>query len=229
MNLSRSFDKHSNVSGLLFDGLLSKARGGRGNSNDAAPNYYDGAMLANDNEFFLYGGTILDNHEVGVPPDFDDILEYQAFQYGAEKELWDPGFYDRKLSDNVTRYIVYGGAANAPSEKKSWYFSGLTSPSRGPIYTNAGTNVTVAATKVSDTLITLDTASQLQENWTNTTLPDSVKGRANPEVVWVPVGKQGVLVVLGGVTYPEWAGTTRSHKSDNETASVSQRLFLERL
>jgi hypothetical protein len=60
---------------------------------------------------------------------------------------------------------------------------------------------------------------QFSEKWNNITLPDKIHGRANPEVVWVPIGKQGILVVLGGVVYPQW--TTPTSKSDNETESVS--------
>lgn len=214
------FDERTNVSGILLTNMLSKARGGRGNSNDAAPNYYDGALLFNDDEFFLYGGTIIKNPELSLPPDADDVLEYQAYQYGPHKDLWNAGFYDRKLSDDVNRYIAFGASANAPSEMKSWYFSGLVSPLDGPIY-NPGDNASMAATEPSKSFITLDTSSQLSETWKNDTLPKDVKARSNAEVVWVPVGKQGILVVIGGVTYPEWAGKDKKHQSDNETASVS--------
>lgn len=194
---------------------MSKARGGQGNSNGAAPNYHDGAMLANDAQFFLYGGAVLRNDDLYDQPDEDEVLSYQAYQYGPDKPTWQAGFADRTLPKNVTRYVAYGGAASAPSENLAWYFSGLRSPTHGQILTNS---MTAKATNVSNTLITLDMEDQLRETWTNTTLPSSVEGRANPEVVWVPVGKQGILVVLGGVTYPEWAG---NRKSPDEAASVS--------
>lgn len=220
-NLSTPFDKDTNVTGILVNKAMSKARGGSGNSNGAAPNFLDGGLLYNDAQFYLYGGDLLRNDEVYDPPDADEVLTYQAYAYGPDKPLWDRGFSDRKLGDKVTRYIAYGGAANAPSENLAWYFSGLRSPSRGPFFTN---DATAKATNVSNTLITLDMAEQLDEKWTNTTLPPSVKGRANPEVVWVPVGKKGILVVLGGVVYPEWAG--RARKSANEEASVSNQRIL---
>ncbi|KAK5987941.1 Kelch repeat-containing protein [Cladobotryum mycophilum] len=192
--------------------------GDRGTGTSGAwPNFYDGGMLANDAEFFLYGGLPLRLDGQYAPPDADAVLEYQAYQYGANKPAFQPAFHNLKLSDGVTRYITYGAAVNAPSENKAWYFSGLTSPSLGPIYKNPSANGSTRASNISSTLITLDMSTQLSEKWSNTTLPGTVRGRANAEVVWVPVGKQGILVVLGGVTYPEWINSSR--KSQNETGS----------
>ena len=216
-NLSVPFDTKSNLTALLLQNTLSKARGGSGNSND--PNYYDGALLANDAEIFFYGGAFLSNSAIYNAPEDDEVLSYQVYQYGPEKASWAPGFKNANLGKGVNSYIAYGGAVTAPSENKAWYFSGLTSPDHEVLFTNSP-NSTHKAVNVSDTLIQLDMAQQLSEKWTNKTLPDGVKGRAQPEVVWVPVGEQGILVVLGGVTYPEWAGL--GHKSADSDASVSQ-------
>lgn len=196
---------------------MSKARGGTVNGISTEPNYSDGGMLANDAEFFLYGGAVFKNLELYDLPASNAVLGYRQYAYGPEKPLWQKGFSGGHLDDGVNRYIAYGGATSAPSENKAWYFSGLTSPTKGEILAN-GDNAT-RAMNVSNTLIELDMAAQLDEKWSNITLPDKIKGRANPEVVWVPVGKQGILVVLGGVTHPEWA--TEISKSDNETDSVS--------
>lgn len=179
-------------------------------------------MLANNDEFFLYGGLPLRLDEVYDVPPANKVLEYEIRQYGLEKPAFLPGFREPTLDDGTTWYVAYGGAANAPSEQKAWYFSGLTSPTRGVIYKNG--NESTRATEFSNTLITLDMSTQLKEKWTNKTLPHDVVCRANAEVVWVPVGKQGILVVLGGVIYPEWASP--SHKSEDEAASVSNSSLL---
>lgn len=200
---------------------ISKARGGSGNNNGGASNYLDGALLANDAEFFMYGGELLQNDEIYTPPAADEILGYQAFQYGVDKPLWRKGFIDAKLDAGVTRYVTNGGATSAPSENKAWYFSGLTSRSRGPIYENSGVNGSSSAMEVSNTLIALDMSIQYREKWTNLTLPSHIQGRANPELVWVPVGKEGILIVLGGVVYPEWAGAV-THMSDDADTNVSK-------
>ena len=188
-----------------------------GEATNIAPNYYDGALLANDDEFFLYGG-LLTQTDAFDPPDSNTVRAYEGYQYGVEKATFSPRFLDSDLTGDLTRYITYGGAANAPSENKAFYFSGMQSPDHGPIYYPGG-NASVTATNVSNTLITLDMSTQGSEKWSNVTLPDGIPGRANPELVWVPVGSQGILVALGGVVYPDFDNAEQS--SENETASVS--------
>ncbi|KAG6028592.1 hypothetical protein E4U41_000632 [Claviceps citrina] len=215
-NLSEPFSPETNVTGIMVKDLMSKARGGLASGISTEPNYYDGGILANNAEFFLYGGALFQDDTLYDQPSGDAVLGYRRYAYGPEKPLWQKGFTGGHLDDGVTRYVAYGAAVNAPSEDKAWYFSGLTSPTRGPIIQNSANASTKAAT-ISNTLIGLDMAEQLEEKWSNTTLPDKIKGRSNAEVVWVPVGKQGILVVIGGAVYPEWA--TNGHKSENETAS----------
>ncbi|OIW28364.1 hypothetical protein CONLIGDRAFT_654659 [Coniochaeta ligniaria NRRL 30616] len=215
LNFSKPFNTTQNITAIM--GQLSKAPGG-GAANNAAPNYLDGAMLANDGEFFLYGG-MLRNTAAFVPPHPDDITSYQAYQYGIQKDGFLPGFVTDRLPSGMTRYLAYGGAANAPSENKAWYFSGMRSPSWGEIF-RPSSNQSLTASNVSNTFITLDMSTQQQETWNNVTLPDSVTARANPELVWVPVGAQGLLVALGGVVFPEF--TTSSHVSRNEAVSEAE-------
>ncbi|XP_044724171.1 Galactose oxidase/kelch, beta-propeller [Hirsutella rhossiliensis] len=217
-NLSDPITPDTNTTGLLVKNELFKATGGKENGISAEPNSYDGGMLANDAEFFLYGGALFRNDDLYDQPAADAVLGYQAYQYGGDKPLWQKGFHPAHLDDGVTRYVASGAAVSAPSENKAWYFSGLTSPTRGPIMSNP--NRTTMAMNISNTLITLDMTTQLEEKWSNSTLPDDIKGRSNAEVVWVPVGKQGILVVLGGVTYPEWA--TVIHKSEDPAASEKE-------
>ncbi|RYP72225.1 hypothetical protein DL771_004355 [Monosporascus sp. 5C6A] len=192
------------------DGTISKAPNGNA-ANNFAPNYYDGAMLANDHEFFLYGG-LLRRTDAYPLPDANEVLSYQVSQYGIQRDGFRPGFVDTELPENMTRYVTYGGAVNAPSEDKAWYFGGMRAEEWGPIFFPSS-NTSVNPTNASHTLITLDMAIQQQEVWTNDTLPPEIRGRADPEVVWVPVGEQGILVVLGGVSYPDFA--TPSGSSDN--------------
>ncbi|UZP41016.1 hypothetical protein NXS19_008832 [Fusarium pseudograminearum] len=136
-NMSTPFNATTNVTAiLLHDPAMSKARGGSGNSNSAAPNFIDGALLGNDDEFFLYGGDLLQTSEKDDSPAKDEILGYEAYQYGPDKPTWNPGFVDPKLDENVTRYVAYGGAVNVPSEDLAFYFSGLRSPTKGEFFTN---------------------------------------------------------------------------------------------
>ncbi|KAK5624900.1 hypothetical protein RRF57_000616 [Xylaria bambusicola] len=211
LNFSTPFNTSTNISSIL--GTISKAPGG-GVANNFAPNYYDGAMLANKLEFFLYGG-LMRQTDVYQPPEANDTLVYQVHN-GLDKEGWNPGFLAAKLSENVTRYVTYGGAASAPSENKAWYFGGSRAQSGGPIY-QPTSNDTTNPLNVSNYLITLDFNVQQSEFWTNKTLPPGTDSRANPSVVWVPVGEQGILVVVGGVLYPSYS--TGNLESLNEAQS----------
>lgn len=218
-NLSNPYDADTNVTKILIENTISKAIGGEGNANGAAPNFVDGGLLANDAEFFMYGGALWHNEAVYEDPDADFVLGYQLYAYGPEKPAWDRGFITKPLPDDINRYVAYGAAVSAPSENKAWYFSGMKAPTGGDIYSQDSRNRTHAAQNISNTMIQLDMKVQSSEKWTKKSLPKTVKGRANAEVVWVPVGKQGILVVLGGVVYPEWAGYL--HESDDKEANVS--------
>jgi len=217
LNFSTPFNTSQNVSALFR--TLSKAPNG-GAANNIAPNYYDGAMLGNDGEWFLYGG-LLRKTDAFAPPREDDVTGYQAYSYGVEKPSFRPGFLNARLDPGVTRYVAYGGGASAPSENKAWYFSGMRAAGFGDIFT-VSANDSLNANNVSNTLITLDMTTQQKEKWSNATLPDFIKGRANPELVWVPVGAQGILVALGGVVYPDFVRAQM--QSANEAASVSPAL-----
>ncbi|KAK3324706.1 hypothetical protein B0T19DRAFT_444102 [Cercophora scortea] len=223
LNFSMPFNTTQNITAVF--GTVTKPGGG--GASNLAPNYIDGAMLANDDEWFLYGGYFKPSAAYSNPHG-DEVLEYQEYQYGPVKESFKPGtFLNAPLGSDVTPYITYGGAANVPSENKAFYFSGFQTPSKGPIY-DPSVNTSTTASVPSNTLITLDMTTQQQEKWSNKTLPDGIAGRANPELVWVPVGSQGILVSLGGVVFPDFAlpfGATK-----NKTQSQAQSpLFMSNI
>ena len=74
---------------------------------------------------------------------------------------------------------------------------------------------------VSTTLISVDMSTQRSEKWANQTLPTSVPGRANPEIAWVPVSKQGVLIAMGGSVDPVFAYDTLSLNDSQKAHDVS--------
>ncbi|PNH39607.1 hypothetical protein VD0002_g10154, partial [Verticillium dahliae] len=113
LNFSRPFRSSDNLTSLF--GTISKARGGTGNVNNDAPNYYDGAMLVNDAQLSLYGGLVKKT-DAFLPPRADDALTYQVYQYGPVRDQFEPGFVANTLPSGMTRYVAYGGAVSAPSE-----------------------------------------------------------------------------------------------------------------
>ncbi|KAI1476328.1 hypothetical protein F4774DRAFT_240462 [Daldinia eschscholtzii] len=213
LNFSHPFNASSNFSEILTHYNISKGLNSD-SANNLAPNYHSGALLGNDHEFFTYGG-LLSLSSVDEAPDADDMVEYVESTYGAEKPQFQVGIRYNRLPEGLTRYVTNGGAASAPSENKAWYFGGYRSESGGPIY-EGFLNETQSPTITSDYLITLDMSTQTQETWKNETLGNT-SSRADPSVVWVPIGEQGILVVLGGVVYPSYLGENLT--SANEAQS----------
>ncbi|ETN38351.1 uncharacterized protein HMPREF1541_06386 [Cyphellophora europaea CBS 101466] len=214
LNLSRPFDTSStNLSALLE--AMPKA-GGAG--NNIAPNYVDGTMFTNDGELYLYGGLPRLTDSSSGQTD-NTVLGYEAYQYGPDRSSWTPGFYQGSSGDNVTRYVTNGAGVSAPSENLGFYFSGMRAPDWGEIhYEDSSANVTA------NTMIQVDMSTMRDEEWTNLTLPDEVRPRANAELVWLPVSERGVLVAVGGVTEPEEiypAGLNSTQRSESEEISPS--------
>jgi hypothetical protein len=199
---------------------ISKAAGG-GNANNVGPLYWDGAMFANDDEWITYGG-LTKFTDAYKPQDGDAIAAYQAFQYGPVRPQFQPGYALQSLSAGVTRYVTNGAAVSIPSENLGFYFGGLRSASKGPIYYQPGSrNDSVRASYESNTLISVNMKTQGQETWSNDTLPTTVPGRANAELVWVPVSNQGILVAIGGVVNPSFSYSTQKLNASQTDESVS--------
>ncbi|KUJ10397.1 uncharacterized protein LY89DRAFT_689663 [Mollisia scopiformis] len=201
LNFSTPFNTtaQTNISNVFT--TQSKAAAG-GAANNVAPNYYDGVMMANDYEWFIYGGLITQTAEYTLP-DSQSAAAYEVYASGPPKQF-KSGYILETLTNGLTRYVTNGAGVSVPSENLGFYFGGLRSASFGPIYYQTG-NETYNADVLSDTMIELDMTVQTQETWKNISLPTTVPGRINAELVWVPVSEQGVLVAIGGVVDAEYA------------------------
>ncbi|PKX88951.1 uncharacterized protein P174DRAFT_471381 [Aspergillus novofumigatus IBT 16806] len=209
LNLATSFDTTTSNLTALF-GNLSKAGG---IANNIAPTYRDGVMFANDNELYLYGGLLrlTDSQD---PPADNAVLGYERYQYGPERESWQPGFIIDNLDSGVTRYATNGAGVSAPSEKLGFYFSGMRGKDWGPVYADdESANVT------SDRMIKVDMSSMRENKWSNLSLPTYVPPRANAELVWIPVAESGVLVAIGGVIIPATIFSSEGLTSAQQNAS----------
>jgi hypothetical protein len=197
---------------------ISKAAGGS-EANNIGPLYYDGAMFANDFEWFTYGGLLSLTDAYPTPAE-NSVAAYEAFASGPPKQF-SSGYILEQLPDGITRYVTDGAAVSVPSENLGFFFSGLRSDTFGPVYFDPGSaNASLNADTVSETLIELDMAIQQKETWKNYTLPTTVPGRANAEIVWVPVSKQGILVAIGGVIYPSYANVNQTDNAAQTAESV---------
>lgn len=220
LNFSTPFNTSQNLSAIFT--TLSKASGG-GAANNIGPQYYDGAMLANDYEWFTYGGQLALTDAFKAPA-ADSVASYQVYPSGPPK-AFNKGFILNTLDSGITRYITDGAAVSVPSENLGFYFGGLRSASWGPIYYLPGPqNQSVNADQLSLTLIELDMTVQGKEKWKNSTFPTSVPGRADAELVWVPVSEKGILVAIGGVLFPAHANVNQTNNASSTAISVSTNL-----
>lgn len=150
------------------------------------------------------------------PPPAEVILGYEAYEDPASIESWKPGFYQKITNNNVTRYITNGAGVSVPSENLGFYFSGMLGPTGGTTEGGHGSAYTAATN-----LITVNTTTMRKEAWQNSSLPSTVPGRANAEIVWLPVSESGILVVIGGVINPKILSPDRNLTYDDINASVS--------
>ncbi|CRG83183.1 putative ATP-dependent helicase YwqA [Talaromyces islandicus] len=191
--LGIAFNQQTNMTGLL----QAMAKNGGTSTANVNPNYEDGVMLANDDEFILYGGLArLTNSE--NPPPSDVILGYEVYEYSTNIPNWKSGFIQKNTDNDVTRYVTNGAGVSAPSENMGFYFSGMRGPGWGSI--EGGDE---SANTTADSLITVNMTTMRLETWQNMSLPTSVAPRANAELAWIPVSESGVLVAIGGVINPE--------------------------
>ncbi|OBT40710.1 hypothetical protein VE00_08916 [Pseudogymnoascus sp. WSF 3629] len=204
LNFSTPFKTSDN-----FSSVLTSITSVTGASSDIKPIYYDGALLANDGEFLAYGGLPLATVAVSIP-DAGATFGYQRYWYGGADKKFEPTFLlNEEITAGISRYVGFGAGVSVPSENKGYYFGGMNSKSHGPVNYPSG-NATTDPSTYSRDLISVDMTNQMQEVWTNKTINSIVPGRASPEMVWVPVGKNGVLVVIGGVVDPVFANASFS-------------------
>lgn len=151
-------------------------------------------------------------------PPANEILGYEGYQYGAYRNNWGPGWHEENLPTSLTRYITNGAGVSAPSENLGFYFSGMRAKDWGPItYDQYNSNITA------NRLITVDMSTMGDASWTNATLPTEIQGRANAELVWLPVSDSGVLVAIGGVIHPAqfWPNTGLNSTQTAESKKIS--------
>lgn len=217
LNFSSPFNISSNFSQIF-------SRYYKGPNDQAAavfgPEYYDGVMFSNDDDWLTYGGLLAITNSNPSPPSDTAVEGYEAYTDDTTKRF-SQGFYEESLPTGMTRYITYGGGVSIPAQNQGFYFGGLRAEDYGPIYYPTA-NESVNADTISDTLISVDMSTQTAEKWDNQTLPPSIQGRASPELVWIPVANAGALIAIGGVILPEYDNVAMSDNTTQEAQSVRQ-------
>ncbi|KAK6340825.1 hypothetical protein TWF696_009143 [Orbilia brochopaga] len=191
----------------------------------------NGFMAANDNSFWLYGGLIYESDSILAYPDANEVEVYDVYMQGPVR-YWNQGWQNgRALSNGVTRYVAGGAGVNVRELNQTFYFSGARGEDWGEIRGPGVVRPQHNANVTSQQFITADLSDQARTSWTNTTLPSTVRPRVNGEIVYVPAGKLGALIVLGGVTTADWQPRSRGTQGSDaiQTAISTGPSFLSRV
>ncbi|ETN46419.1 uncharacterized protein HMPREF1541_00603 [Cyphellophora europaea CBS 101466] len=188
LSLNRSFDINDDKAPALFEGL---------EGNTIGTEWLDGYMFHDDDEFYAYGGAYINRELLSSRTVACVVYDEQE---GEEVDPVQPNPLYAPEGGSFIRSIAYGAGASVPSENLSFYFGGMQMQDGSQIgYFRRPSDRMV----VSRTLITVDTAEQKNADWQYIDpTSDTILTRAHARMVWIPVGEQGLLIVVGGVLAP---------------------------
>jgi hypothetical protein len=121
----------------------------------------------------------------------------------------------------VSKHITHGAGVNVPDLYLGYYFSGLRSPDWGYL---EDYSTQPLASIVVDQMIQVNMTRMGSAEWsiinlnsTTSTSTTQVSPRPGAQLTWIPVGLQGLLVVIGGASQLEDAnGTAPVSNADQE-------------
>ncbi|KAI5777539.1 hypothetical protein EDC01DRAFT_678300 [Geopyxis carbonaria] len=181
-------------------------------SRNMGPNVENGHLLSNDYEFLLYGGLMVDTDSQELPSDTwalaRDLFEHKPVPL-SEPDSWRA---IQTMDGDVTRGIAAGAYVSVPSENLAFVLGGSRNKDWNEVRTLA--RPANRAGELSNQLISADLSTMGSEKFRNTTIDSAdVAPRTAGEIVWVPMGKKGALVALGGSVMPY-----------NDTASTGTKI-----
>ena len=178
---------------------------------------YSGFMFTDELEIYTYGG-LPSPYATSLPP-ADFVYGYRLYEDSPDVVMPELGPFSIMLPDGITRYITDGAGVSVPSEKLAFYIGGMTASE--PTSFDAG-----EAQVSSDLFIKMNMSVPGALNASKQTLPTDVISRANGQLVWLPVSSQGLLVLLGGVVYPENLFDDTLNASQVEESSIISPSFM---
>ena len=123
------------------------------------------------------------------------VLNYRVHPVEGQTDNYLGPELDHVLN-GVDNYITAGASVSIPSEKLAFYFSGLRSGDDGPLQPYGG------EFNVSNAMVKVDMTVPGNAVWSKLSLDSTVPGRADAQLVWIPVSQQGILLAIGGVVHP---------------------------
>ncbi|KAF3906626.1 hypothetical protein ABW20_dc0109157 [Dactylellina cionopaga] len=178
-------------------------------------------MAANDNSFWLYGGLITNTDSILSYPADDSVQRYDVYRQGADR-IWNEGWQvGAALTNNVNRYVTGGAGVNVRELNTTFYFSGARNKNWGEIRGPDSPPDSYRANVTSSQFISADLTDQTRTQWSNVTFSSPARPRVDAEMVYVPAGRLGALVVLGGVTSLQWQQAASDIASASWEASIN--------
>ncbi|KAK6534555.1 hypothetical protein TWF281_005868 [Arthrobotrys megalospora] len=188
------------------------------------PQVTNGFMAANDNSFWLYGGLLADTDSIQSYPAADNIQVYDVYRQGPDR-IWKDGWQvGPVLSNGVNRYVAGGAGVNVRELNTTYYFSGARNKNWGEIRGDGTVRARYSANVTSSQFVSADLTDQIRTKWTNTSLSAPARPRVNAEMVYVPAGKLGALIVVGGVTNADWQGPNLDEDETSYEATVKRSI-----
>ncbi|KAI1618696.1 hypothetical protein EDD36DRAFT_39575 [Exophiala viscosa] len=181
LNLNQSFNVNDDNSPALFVSM---------DETQVTDFYVDGAMFADYDEFYAWGGMPLS-------PDDSTFQTVNDIFYPPEGSDQDPGSPDITFNpDNGNFFPATNGAgASAPSEQKGFYFGGFWNPN------SSAYGYFDPPTTEHNWLVEVDMSAEGHANFSRWAVNNTyAPWRAEAGLVWVPTSTQGILVAIGGVT-----------------------------
>lgn len=126
---------------------------------------------------------------------------------------------NQNLNNAVSAYISNGAYASSPVQGKAWWFGGLTSANTSqPIeYSPPSDSRKVSVTNriFIEASLALDGSGGISFAYRD--VPGWVPARAESSLTWLPYGKSGMLVLMGGVVRPADVFTENTGDAANNT------------
>ncbi|KAK5942844.1 hypothetical protein PMZ80_005410 [Knufia obscura] len=196
IDLSKDFDA---LNDDTKDYVFVPEHGERDNPN--APNFVYGAIFDNDYEFYTFGGIA----DKPPPAQTDTVILGKLYSSSPDNTRAAPGIDQYpQIGGNVNQstYIAAGAYASAPDQGLGFYFGGMTGAYGGALEMLSDDTADNHPTVTTRSLIKVDMTTPDKPAFDNMHFPDDVVLRAEGALVWLPYGKKGALVAIGGTEIP---------------------------
>ncbi|KAK5086866.1 hypothetical protein LTR05_004036 [Lithohypha guttulata] len=168
--------------------------------DDNSPVWVGGGIVANDFEFYTYGGLPTKD----TPEGSSSVINGKLFPY-SQGQLFDSAYSPvgpSRLS-NVNDRVTAGAYASGPAKDRTgFYFSGMISENGSELDYYAMDSSSKHVTNASSSFVRIDMRDPNNASFSSTALPPAIVPRGESSMVWIPFGDDGTLIVLGGAQYP---------------------------